>query len=323
MRRIANKHLLFFTLVLILLILPKLEAELYLAKVDVKIFRDGWVKVVEAYTTSREFVFLELPESSEVAAVLGDGEPLPYKVSNNTIYIETRQKSEIKVIYYTQSFTSKIGDLWTIQLDFNTSDLTVEFPPGAIIAGLSAIPELVVQQDSSLVFRFSIGNVTLRYYLKPLLTETGEESEGMAPMEEKVKDQLEKEKPEASDKASESGEVSGYNDTISGGNAVTQVSRKEDITFFWYLLSGFAILIAIPIVLIYKMKKASKLAELSEEEADILQFLRKMGGRAYQSDIMRALGLPKTSTWRYIKRLEEKDLVKVEKIGGKNLVILK
>ena len=86
---------------------------------------------------------------------------------------------------------------------------------------------------------------------------------------------------------------------------------------------GFAVIVAVSIAFIYKMKKASKLVELSEEEADIIKFLRKMGGRAYQSDIMRALGLPKTSTWRYIKRLEEKNLVRVEKIGGKNLVILK
>ncbi len=318
MRRIANKHLLLFTLVLILLILPKLEAELYLAKVDVKIFRDGWVKVVETYTTSREFIFLELPESSEIVAVISDGEPLPYKVSNNTIYIETRGKSEIKVIYYTQSFTSKIGDLWTIQLDFNTSNLTVEFPPGAIIAGLSAVPELVAQQGNSLTFIFSVGNVTLRYYLKPLFIE--KESEGGMPIKE-VKEGSGEEKPKMGEE-SESKSISDYNGTSPEG-AIIQIPQGDNMTFFWLLFLGFAVIVAVSIALIYKMKKASKLAELSEEEADILQFLRKVGGRAYQSDIMRALGLPKTSTWRYIKRLEEKNLVRVEKIGGKNLVILK
>ncbi|RLE76798.1 MAG: hypothetical protein DRJ44_03410 [Thermoprotei archaeon] len=93
--------------------------------------------------------------------------------------------------------------------------------------------------------------------------------------------------------------------------------------FFCFLLLGFTVVIAVSIELIYKMKKASKLAELGEEEADIIQFLRKMGRRAYQSNIMRALESSKTSTWRYIKRLEEKNLVRAEKVGGKNLVILK
>lgn len=69
------------------------KADLNLTEVNAKIFRDGWVKIVETYTTNKTFIFLKLPETSEIIAVIGDNEPLPYKISNNIVYIETKQKT--------------------------------------------------------------------------------------------------------------------------------------------------------------------------------------------------------------------------------------
>jgi len=58
---------------------------------------------------------------------------------------------------------------------------------------------------------------------------------------------------------------------------------------------------------------------LSEVDERILAYLRERGG-AYESEIARELGIPRTTVFRAVRRLEEAGLVVVEKRGGKNFV---
>jgi uncharacterized membrane protein len=48
--------------------------------------------------------------------------------------------------------------------------------------------------------------------------------------------------------------------------------------------------------------------------------LRSKGGRALEAEIREALGLPKTTAWRLVRRLEKKGLVVVRKVGSQNVV---
>lgn len=310
MGTIRAKNTLFFALIVAILLLPTLKSDPNLIEVNTKIFRDGWVRVTETYTTNKSFIFLELPESSEIVAVIGGNEPLPYKASNTTVYIETRQKNEIKVIYYTQSFTNKIGSIWTVKLNFNTTNLTVEFPPDTTIAGLSAVPQLISQQDDTILLKFTTGNITLRYYLSP-------------------PDKNEKEQTSKAPQNTEQGEsenttpMPSETTTDKSQEAAKTTSQPQNPPLQPLALGVAASTSALLAFLLYRAKKRDVPARLSEEEADIIRFLKKSGGKAYQSDIMRALGIPKTTTWRYVKKLEEKNLVKIEKKGGKNLVVLK
>jgi len=58
---------------------------------------------------------------------------------------------------------------------------------------------------------------------------------------------------------------------------------------------------------------------LSEVDERILAYLRERGG-AYESEIARELGIPRTTVFRAVRRLEEAGLVVVEKRGGRNFV---
>jgi len=60
-------------------------------------------------------------------------------------------------------------------------------------------------------------------------------------------------------------------------------------------------------------------AGLSEVDERILAYLRERGG-AYESEIARELGIPRTTVFRAVRRLEEAGLVVVEKRGGRNFV---
>jgi uncharacterized membrane protein len=63
---------------------------------------------------------------------------------------------------------------------------------------------------------------------------------------------------------------------------------------------------------------------LNKEEQDVIQFLAENDGKAFESQIReRFPGIPRTSLWRLVRRLEKLGIVKVKKIGLENQVELK
>lgn len=59
--------------------------------------------------------------------------------------------------------------------------------------------------------------------------------------------------------------------------------------------------------------------ELGEVDAKILEYVRRRGG-AYEAEVARELGIPRTTVFRAVRRLEERGLVRVEKREGRNWV---
>ncbi len=61
---------------------------------------------------------------------------------------------------------------------------------------------------------------------------------------------------------------------------------------------------------------------LSDYEAAIIRYLKSRGGSAFEIEISRDLGIPRTTVWRSVRRLEGLGLVRITKVDGKNVVIL-
>ncbi len=59
--------------------------------------------------------------------------------------------------------------------------------------------------------------------------------------------------------------------------------------------------------------------DLGEVDAKVLEYVRSRGG-AYEADVARELGIPRTTVFRAVRRLEERGLVRVEKREGRNWV---
>ena len=66
-------------------------------------------------------------------------------------------------------------------------------------------------------------------------------------------------------------------------------------------------------------RRPVKLGELGEVDIKILEYVRRRGG-AYEADVARELGIPRTTVFRAVRRLEERGLVRVEKREGRNWV---
>ncbi len=61
---------------------------------------------------------------------------------------------------------------------------------------------------------------------------------------------------------------------------------------------------------------------LSLDDVAVLRYVAAAGGSAYQSEIRASLGMPKTTLWRRLKRLEAAGLVRLEGTPEGHLVVL-
>ena len=75
----------------------------------------------------------------------------------------------------------------------------------------------------------------------------------------------------------------------------------------------------------YNVEKIFKAhPRLNKEEKDVIQFLAENEGKVFESQIReRFPGIPRTSLWRLVKRLEKLEIIRVKKIGLENQVELK
>ncbi len=65
------------------------------------------------------------------------------------------------------------------------------------------------------------------------------------------------------------------------------------------------------------------IAQLTQDELRILQFLVERGGESYQMEIYRTLNLPKSTVTKIVHRLSERGLLVVERKGRYNYVRLR
>jgi uncharacterized membrane protein len=62
--------------------------------------------------------------------------------------------------------------------------------------------------------------------------------------------------------------------------------------------------------------------QLSQIDTQVLNVIRSRGGRIFESELRDLLGIPKTSTWRHVKKLEKIGLLRTRKIGSQNEIVL-
>ena len=63
--------------------------------------------------------------------------------------------------------------------------------------------------------------------------------------------------------------------------------------------------------------------ELRQEDKEIIIFISEKGGRVYESELRKKFLLPRTTTWRAVKRLEREGIVEIEKVDQQNLIKLR
>jgi len=110
------------------------------------------------------------------------------------------------------------------------------------------------------------------------------------------------------------GHASSSSSAATGQTSVAGGRAHPDVALA--LLFAAAAVVAIIAVLALRGRARS---DLNDTDRMVLSYLRRVGG-AYESEVARALGIPRTTVFKSVRRLERAGLVAVEKRGGRNFV---
>jgi uncharacterized membrane protein len=115
----------------------------------------------------------------------------------------------------------------------------------------------------------------------------------------------------------------------------------------WFLFAGLTLLLIPAIGLAFVMFRRKKTAQklepaipvestevdieklfareknLRSEEVQVVRFLAEKNGSAFEAELYERLQLPRTTTWRLIKRLERMEIVDTKKSRRQNIVSIR
>jgi uncharacterized membrane protein len=264
------------------------------------VYRDGWVhvKVETAVDPTEPSATLQLLSSSINNVLVTDegGEPLAYDVKGTNITIYTLGASKVVLEYDTIALTSMTAGVWTISFT-SPHPLILVLPENATIMYFNAPPSSIKSEGtgggSRLVLELSPGSWEISYVLE-------------API------------------------ISPPPTTPPQGGAQPPQQPSPPILLPNALMLAVGAIVVVAIALsLFLLKRRSGVARatcleaLDGDEVKVVELLRSKGGRALEAEIREALGLPKTTAWRLVRRLEKKGLVVVRKVGNQNVVELR
>jgi uncharacterized membrane protein len=255
------------------------------------VYLDGFVLANHELELNQTFPSVNvtlLGEAYEEALVVDEqGLPLDFALVNNEAIIHSLGASQIKITYFTQDLTSKIGKYWTLSAEVSTNT-TVILPKDASIISLNNVPELIESSNDQVSVVMSSGIIEITY--------------------------------------------------IAEHNLYQQTQSYE--TWLLIAIASFPIIASIAFAFWFLKRKkppqpkelkdkvdVDKLFErekyLRQEEVQMIHFLAEKHGTAFEAELYEKLNLPRTTTWRLIKRLQKMEIVDVKKSRRQNIVSIR
>jgi uncharacterized membrane protein len=289
-----------------------------------------------------------------------NGTLLSSKINTNSATIQTLGASVIKIDYDTADLVTKNGKTWTFHVNSPTN-FSLILPKNTVIVGMSTYPlNMQIVDDQSLI-TLSSGSADISYVFGVLGTSQTatlaiEKAQSFINSinSEGVKTPLAAAKLADANSAFNQGKYS--NAEVLANDAKNTASQEQQTylsnskpTFDNTPLligGGVAGAVVAAIVLIKKTKngrpvKTIELSknenlvvsdkdtifrikpELRQEDKDIVTFISENGGQAYESELRKKFLLPRTTTWRAVKRLEREGIIEIEKVDQQNLIKLR
>ena len=290
-----------------------------------EVYRDGYAHVTHVIQVpegelSIQTSLLGSPEFLLVTS--GEGEPLDYELNDTTITVYGLGAEEVIIEYDTADLTEKIAGVWFLKLTIGEKT-EVLLPQDASIVYMSDIPEEIGSKDGKVYLLLGPGTWEIDYTLEPMPPTTSPTETPTSPpvTTETMPTSPSPTSPSPSPTPTETIETTETTTPTASPTTspTTPVEFKPDMTTYLIIGAVIAIIAVISYVVISRRHSS---ASLDIREREIIDYLRKRGGKALESEIRRDLKLPKSTTNRLLKRLEEKGIVKIRKIGIQNEVSL-
>ncbi|UCF44848.1 MAG: hypothetical protein JSW44_03530, partial [Candidatus Bathyarchaeota archaeon] len=223
----------------------------------------------------------------ELLVVDEENLPLDYSVATSEVIIYSLNATQIKVSYFTPDLTSKTGKYWTLSAEASTKARVI-LPENASIISLNIVPELIESSNGQFSLVMPSGTIEITY--------------------------------------------------IAAHNLYQYTPNYET----WQLIAivSFPTIAFIEFALWFLRRKkppqpkeirdevdVDKLFErekyLRPEEVHAIRFLAEKHGTAFEAELYEKLNLPRTTTWRLLKRLEKMEIVDIRKSRRQNIVSIR
>jgi uncharacterized membrane protein len=255
------------------------------------VYLDGFVLVNHELELNQTFPSINvtlLGETHEDMLLVDEQNfPLDYALVNGEAIIHSLGASQIKISYFTPDLTSKTGKYWTLSTEVSTN-ATVVLPEDTSIISLNNVPELIESSNGQVSLVMPSGTIEITYIAEHSLYQ--------------------------------------YTPTYETWQLIAVVS--------------FPIIVSIAFALWFlRRKKPPQPKELKDEvdidklferekylrpeEVQVIRFLAEKHGTAFEAELYEKLNLPRTTTWRLLKRLEKMEIVDIRKSRRQNLVSIR
>lgn len=257
-------------------------------------YLDGFVLVNHELNLNQTFpsvnVTLLGTAYEEMLVVDEQNLPLDFTIVDGEAVIYSLNASQIKISYFTPDLTSKTGKYWTLIVQVPASTAVI-LPENASIISLNCVPELIESSNNQVTLVMPNGTIEITYITEHSL------------------------------------------------NQKTQNNTP------WPLIAAllfFPIITFIAVALWFMKRKrtppshpkepenevdVAKLFEkekyLRPEEVQVIHLLAGKNGTAFEAELYENLDLPRTTTWRLLKRLEKMQIVDIRKHRRQNVVTIR
>jgi uncharacterized membrane protein len=213
--------------------------------------------------------------------------PLDYALIDGAAIIYSLGASQIKLSYFTSDLTSKTGKYWTLSTEVSTN-ATVVLPADVSIISLNSVPELIESSNGQVSLVMPAGIIEITYIAEHSLYQQTQNDETWLLI------------------------------------AIVLFPITASIMFaVWFLRRKKPA----PPEEVKREVDVEKLLEkekhLRPEEVQVIRFLAEKNGTAFEAELYEKLNLPRTTTWRLLKRLEKMAIVDIRKSRRQNVVSIR
>ncbi len=289
-----------------------------------------------------------------------NGSLLSSKMDPNSVDVETLGASAIKVDYDTPDLVSKNGKTWTFEVN-SPIDYSVLLPANTVIVGMSTAPSNLQVVDGQPLVSLPSGPASINYIFGVLGTsQTATLAIQKAKdfistvNSESIQTPLALAKLDEANTAFNQGRFSDAESLANDAknlavqeqqSALSAPKQPADTNTTPILIAGAAAAAGTTAFILLRRTRAAKVAavpqippssyvapdkeeifrvrpELRQEDKEIVAFISEKGGRVFESELRKKFLLPRTTTWRAVKRLEREGIVEIEKVDQQNLIKL-
>jgi len=117
-------------------------------------------------------------------------------------------------------------------------------------------------------------------------------------------------------------------------SAAAEAAKAPSTPYTWFLVGAGGVMLAL-VAAVFTLRRRRPVEgglkvdldaifernpHLRLDDREVIRFLAGSGGEAFATEIRERFGIPRTSAWRMIRRLQREGIVEVREIGGQSLV---